>query len=318
VKKTLILSALALAATAVFAQEKAAPAKPAEAASKQTVKIEETDPVIMSATGVTVKKSEFEAAIKTLPAEYQQYATGPGKKQFAEDYLKMKVLAHAGMKDGLDKEPSVQQQLALMRENLVATEEVKKIDRGVKVSDEDIKKYYDEHKNDYEQVKARHILIAPKDSPAAPKGEGKAQLTDAEAKAKAEAIRAKLVAGADFAETAKKESDDTGSGAQGGELGAFGRGQMVPEFDQAAFAAKPGEISPVVKTQFGYHIIKVESHDTTPIEQVKAAIERQIKQKKVADALDALKTASNAKIDEAYFAVPPSAHPPIPPVKKQQ
>jgi len=318
VKKTLIISALALAATAVFAQEKAT--APKAEAPKQTVKVEEADPVIMSGNGVSVKKSEFEQAVKTLPAEYQQYASGPGKKAFAEDYLKMKLLAAKGMSEGLDKTPSVQAQLSLMRENLVATEEVHKIEKSIKVTDEDVKKYYDEHKNEYEQVKARHILIAPEGSPAAPKVEGKKPLTDAEAKAKADEIRAKLVAGADFAELAKKESDDTGSGAQGGELGSFGKGQMVPEFEKAAFEAKVGDVTPVVKTQFGYHIIKVESHDTTPIDQVRPAIERELKKKKLQEAIDNVKSSANGKLDEAYFATPAPAHPtmaPVPPAKKQ-
>ena len=297
-----MISALALAATAVFAQEKAAaPAKAGEPASKQTAKAEELNPVVMSATGVSVTKEEFEQAIKTLPPEYQQYATGSGKKQFAEDYLKMKVLAAEGMKDGLDKKPSVRQQLDLMRQNLVATEEVHKLESTIKVSDADVQKYYEEHKNEYEQVKARHILIAPKDSPAAPKGEGKKQLTDAEAKAKADEIRAKLVAGADFAEVAKKESDDTGSGAQGGELGSFGRGQMVPEFEQAAFAAKAGEITQPIKTQFGYHIIKVESHDTTPLAEVREALEKEEKQKLLQAKIDEIKTKANPTFNESYF-----------------
>ena len=152
---------------------------------------------------------------------------------------------------------------------------------------------------------ARHILIAPKGSAAAPPAKaGAKELTDAEAKAKAEEIRTKLVAGGDFALLAKSESSDTGSGEQGGDLGSFGRGQMVPEFDQAAFAAKPGEITPVVKTQFGYHVIKVESHDYTPLEQVKPAIEKTLRQKKMQEMLEAMKTSANATYDEAYFTVP--------------
>ncbi len=112
------------------------------------------------------------------------------------------------------------------------------------------------------------------------------------------------MAGGDFALLAKSESNDTGSGENGGDLGSFGHGQMVPEFDQAAFAAKPGEVTPVVKTQFGYHIIKVESHDFTPLEQVKPAIEKTLRQKKIQETLEAMKTSANATYDEAYFAAP--------------
>jgi peptidyl-prolyl cis-trans isomerase C len=291
---------LALAAPAVFAQTKtatAAPATPAVAAPA-------ADPIVMSANGITIHQSEFEAALKTLPAEYQSFAQGPGKKQFADDYLRMRVLAAEGIKAGLDNDPDVMKQLALMRQNLVASAQLKKIDAGITVSDADVQKAYSDNKKDYEQVKARHILIAPKGSPAAQTG--KKELTDDEAKAKAEELRKQLVAGANFDELAKKESDDVGSGARGGDLGSFGHGQMVPEFEAAAFAAKAGEITPVVKTQFGYHVIKVESHDSTPLEQVRPTIEKNLKQAKLHAALDAMKDSAHPVYDEKYFAPPPA------------
>jgi peptidyl-prolyl cis-trans isomerase C len=298
----MIVMALALAAPAVFAQSTAAPAAPAPAASTATAK--DADPVVINAGSVTVRKSEFEAALKTLPAEYQTFAQGPGRKQFADDYLRMRLLANEGAKAGLQNDPEVINQLNLMRENLVATAELKKIDSGISVSDADVQKAYADNKKDYEQVKARHILIAPKGSPAAQPG--KKEMTDDEAKAKAEDLRKQLVAGANFEELAKKESDDTGSGSRGGDLGSFGHGQMVPEFEAAAFAAKVGEITPVVKTQFGYHIIKVEAHDSTPLEQVRPTIEKNLKQTKLHAALDAMKENAHPTYDEAYFAPPPA------------
>ncbi len=336
-KNTSITCMLALAAaTVVMAQEKRpavpvpraapAPAKasaPAPAPAPTPVATAaDADPVIITANGISVRRSEFEGAVKTLPNEYQQFALGPGKKQFAEDYLRMKLLAAQGMKENLQSDPEVQRQLELMRANLIATAELKKIEKGITISDADVKAYYDEHKKDYEQVHARHILIAPAGSPAAPPAkEGQKQLTDAEAKAKAEEIRAKLVAGGDFALLAKSESADAGSGSNGGDLGSFGHGQMVPEFEKAAFEAKPGEITPVVKTQFGYHIIKVESHDMTPMEQVRPTIEKALRQKKMTETLDAMKNSAGAKFDEAYFATPKSmsaVHDDREPAEKQQ
>jgi peptidyl-prolyl cis-trans isomerase C len=306
VKKTIIVMALALAAPAAFAQSTAAPAAPAPTPAATA---QDADPVIMSAGSVTVHKSEFEAALKTLPAEYQGMVSQPeGKKQFADDYLRMRLLASEGTKAGLQNDPDVISQLNLMRENLVATAELKKIESGITVSDADVQKAYAENAKTYEQVKARHILIAPKGSPAAQTG--KKELTDDEAKAKAEDLRKQLLAGASFEELAKKESDDTGSGARGGDLGSFGHGQMVPEFETAAFSAKVGEVTPVVKTQFGYHIIKVEAHDSTPLEQVRPTIEKNLKQTKLHAALDAMKESAHTKYDETYFAPPPA--PPAP------
>ena len=92
--------------------------------------------------------------------------------------------------------------------------------------------------------------------------EGKPELTEEQALAKAQEIKKKLAAGGDFAALAKAESDDTGSGANGGELGTFKRNSMVPEFEQVAFSLARGQVSDPIKTQFGYHMIQVDKHDT--------------------------------------------------------
>jgi len=314
----MISMALALAAVTAMAQTTPAPKPAAKPAAPAAAPAPAGDPVILTAGDITIKKSEFEAALKTLPEQYQQYAQGAGKKQFADDYLRMKLLAAEGMKAGLDKDDDVQRQLELMRENLVANAQLTKLEKSIAVSDADLKKAYEDNKKDYEEVKASHILIAFKGSPAAQKD--KPEMTEEQAKAKAEDIRAKIVAGADFAETAKKESDDTGSGSRGGDLGSFGRGQMVPEFEQAAFTAKPGEVTPVVRTQFGYHIIKVISHDYTPFEQVKGPIEKREHQRRLQAKLDAMKSTVKPTYNAAYFPEDKPAAPATPasaPEKKQ-
>jgi peptidyl-prolyl cis-trans isomerase C len=318
-KTTLTLMALALAATVASAQPKPAaapPAAPAMAAPAVTAApvapAVAPDAVIIAAGPVSITRTDFEAAVKTLPEQYQQFALGQGRKQFAEDFLRLKLLAAEGKKNGLENDPEVLKQLGMVRENLVATAQLSRIEKSVTVSDADLKAAYDSNNKDYEQLHARHILIAFKGSPAAQAG--KKELTEEEAKAKAEDIHKKLLAGAKFDELAKAESDDTGSGSTGGDLGTFGRGQMVPEFEAVAFATKPGEISPVVRTQFGYHIIKVESHDNTPFEQVKPRLEKDLHQKKVQDALDKIKGDAKPQFNEAYFAAPPSEPTPAPAV----
>jgi peptidyl-prolyl cis-trans isomerase D len=112
----------------------------------------------------------------------------------------------------------------------------------------DIEREYNNNSEQYttpEQVRASHILL---------KTEGK---DDATVKAKAEELLKQARGGADFAELAKKNSEDEASAKNGGDLDYFGRGRMVPEFDQTVFAMQPGTISDVVKTQYGYHIIKL-------------------------------------------------------------
>jgi len=148
-----------------------------------------------------------------------------------------------------------------------------------KVSDQEIQAYYQAHQTEYqvpEQAKSRHILI---------KFPGGTSKTDAEAKAKADALLKQIKAGGDFAELAKKNSEDPGSGAQGGELGFARRGTMVPEFDNAIFTQKIGDVT-LVHTQYGYHIIQVEERQTAhnqPLSEVKPAIEATlIRQKETA------------------------------------
>jgi peptidyl-prolyl cis-trans isomerase C len=151
------------------------------------------------------------------------------------------------------------------------------------VTPEEIQTFYDENPQYFEtgeQVAARHILIST---------EGLNDEEKTEARARAEGIKADLDAGADFAQTAIDKSEGP-SGPRGGDLGTFGRGQMVPEFEQAAFDLEVGEISDIVETQFGYHIIQVtEKIDsgTTPVDEVSPSIEQYLAQQKQADALDA-------------------------------
>jgi peptidyl-prolyl cis-trans isomerase D len=139
------------------------------------------------------------------------------------------------------------------------------------VSAEDIQRYYEDNKQQYstpEQVRASHILL---------KTEGK---DDETVKKQAEDLLAKAKAGANFAELATKYSEDDASKVKGGDLDFFPKGQMVPEFDKAAFSMKPGEISDLVKSQYGYHIIKVTDKKpatTKSLDEVRAQIEDQIK-----------------------------------------
>lgn len=140
----------------------------------------------------------------------------------------------------------------------------------VVVSPADIERTYNSNLEQYttpEQVRASHILL---------KTEGK---DDAAVKAKAEDIAKQAKAGADFAELAKKYSEDTDSAKNGGDLDYFGRGRMVPEFEQAVFAMQPGQISDPVKSQFGYHIIKLidkKAATTRTLAEVKAQITDQL------------------------------------------
>ena len=171
---------------------------------------------------------------------------------------------------------------------------------SVKPSDATLLAYYDAHKQEWEEVKARHILIRMQGS-RVPLKPNQKDITDAEALAKANEVRAKIVAGTDFAAVAKAESDDAGTGANGGELGSFTRGRMVPEFEKAAFSLPIGELSEPVKSPFGYHLIQVESHKTKPFEEVRADVEQKIKPEIAKQGLEAVKKKTPMTFDESYF-----------------
>lgn len=181
---------------------------------------------------------EVNDTIKTIPEQYQATAQAH-KDMLLDSMINQKLLYAEASKLDFDKDPDVRKQLDAARKEILIKAYLKKeIEDTVKVTEEDAKKYYDANKDKFkepEKIKISHILV------------------DSEAEAKN--ILAKLKGGADFAALAKVKSKDA-SKDKGGELGFIAKGQTVPEFEQAAFALQPGQISDIVKTQFGYHIIK--------------------------------------------------------------
>jgi len=203
-----------------------------------------------------------------------KFAQGKAKFAKTEDFTKAMKEMDMEEKDLRD----------YTRRDLIITNFVEKsIIPKVKVSEEDARKFYDENPDKFtrpETVKASHILLGV--DPKASAEEKKA------AREKAEKLHKELKAGADFAALAKVNSTDSSS-QQGGDLGYFAKGQMVPDFEKAAFALKPGEISDVVETPFGYHIIKlVEKKPTEKVDfkDVKPRIEEFLKNQKVGAAVN--------------------------------
>jgi len=148
-----------------------------------------------------------------------------------------------------------------------------------------------------DRVKAQHILI---------KTEGKSDAEKKAALAKAEDLLKQLKAGGDFSKLAEKNSDDSSNAPKGGDLGWFVRGQMVAEFDKAAFALKPGELSGIVTTQFGYHIVKVNEKENArvkPFDEVKGDLAAEIKKQRITDQMQ--KTADG--VHDALAKAPGSA-----------
>lgn len=272
--------------------------------------------VILSIGSEQITTAQYEAMVDALPAQYQGFARGPQKRQFAESIVQLKLLSQGATKAGLDKSAKMQETLKFQRENMLAQTMFENLQQNLKVDDASVQSYYDAHKNEYESVKAKHVLISVKGAPMPP-AEGKTALTEEEALAKANDVVKRLKAGGDFAAIAKTDSDDTGSAQQGGELGEFHRGMMVPPFEEAAFKQKIGEIGEPTKSPFGYHVIVVESHSTKSLADVRPDIEKAIRPDAAKKEVQAMRDKANVKIDDSFFgpATDPNAPPAAPPVK---
>ncbi len=171
-----------------------------------------------------------------------------------------------------------------------------KLEAAIPLQDAQLQAIYNQNKDQYrtpERVKVRHILLKTTEKPAA---------EEPKIKAKAEDLLKQIKAGGNFAELAKKNSEDPGSAQNGGELPDWvTRGQMVPEFEQAAFSLKPGTTSDLVKTQYGYHIVQVLQHEDArlrPFEEVKADIAKEYKKQRVSDQMQTIADKAEAALQK--------------------
>ncbi len=308
-------------------QTASAPAQPAPAKPVPDVLPE----VVAKVNGTAIPKTEFEQALKSVEAR----AGGPiPADRKAEIYrsvldqlIAMKLLsAESDARHITVSDMEVDQRVAQVRQQFPSEDVFKQtlaaqgmtIDKikqdarqsmqieallqseiapKVQVSPADLDKFYKENPEQFKQpesVRASHILIRPAaDTPEAKK----------QAASKAAQVLKDAKTGKDFAALAKANSADPGSAAQGGDLGFFPRGQMVPEFDQVAFTLKPGDISNLVETQFGYHIIKVtEKKDprVVPLDEVKPQLEQFLqarqREEKTAAFIESLKTKNRVEV----------------------
>jgi parvulin-like peptidyl-prolyl isomerase len=247
-------------------------------------------------------RAQFEELLAALPENVRATAAGGGrgKRQLAEQLAEVLAIAQEARKRKIDQTPAVKQIIALQTDQVLAGALARQISSETKPDEAAMHAYFDQHKSEFERVKASHILIRFKGS-SAPARPNQKDLSDEEALAKAHDIRKQLLGGADFATLAKAESDDTGSGAKGGSLGTFGHGQMVPPFEQAAFTLPLNQVSEPVKSQFGYHIIKVEERTSKNFEEAKPDLEKQLGPQLTREALDKIHKQAAINIDDAYF-----------------
>ncbi len=310
-KPALTKPAVAKPAAAKPAVAKSPAAKPAipKPAAAKTPAAKPSDPtskVVLTIGEEKVTVADFERLVDSLPEQYRAQIRGAGKRQFLEQLIQIKVLSQEARKRRIDQTPGYMAQLAFQRDNLLAQSLYQDIAAKLTIGEAESRKYFEDHKGESEQVRARHILIKMKGSPA-PSAPDKKELTEEEALAKVTEIRKRILAGEDFATIAKAESDDKGSGLSGGDLGSFKRGAMVPAFDQAAFTQPIGVVGEPVKTQFGYHIIKVEQRDSKTFDELRPEMEKKMRPDLARKTMEDLRKGSTVVVDESFFGAPATA-----------
>ena len=240
---------------------------------------DDANPVLAKVNGVEIHQSDVTLAEEELAPSLAQMDPATKKENVLAFLIDMKIVAKAAEDKKLGDTDAFKKSLAFARERLLMdkllTDEAK-----AATTDAAMRKVYDEAASQMggdEEVRARHILVETED--------------------KAKQVLEELKKGGDFAEIAKKESKDPGA-ADGGDLGYFTKEQMVPEFSKVAFELEPGKISDPVKSQFGWHVIKVEDkrkRKPPEFEQVKPQIETYVTRKAQADLVAKLR--ESAKVE---------------------
>jgi peptidyl-prolyl cis-trans isomerase C len=251
------------------------------------LRAEDANPVLAKVNGAEIRQSDVALAEEELGPSLAQMDPATKKENVLAFLIDMKIVAKAAEDKKIEDRPDFKARLSftrnrLLMDNLLAAE------GKAATTDQAMKKVYDEAAKQIEgeqEVHARHILVETEDE--------------------AKAIEAELKKGADFAELAKKKSKDPGA-ADGGDLGFFTKDQMVPEFSAVAFTLEPGKISDPVKSQFGWHVIKVEekrNRKAPDFDQVKAQIEQYVTRKAQADYVAKLRAEAKVeRLDQAADA----------------
>ncbi len=291
----LLSGAVALIAGPVLAQTppaKPPAAKPPAAAAPATVK----DPVVAIVNGQQVRLSELEIAQQSLPQQYRSMPLQAVFPALLERIIDSKLVVQEGKKTKTNEDPAFKKRMAFVEEQVLQDFWIQReISRLVTL--EKIQQKYQERLKSMppeEEVHARHILVATEDE--------------------AKAIIAELKKGAAFDKIAKEKSTDKASGAEGGDLGWFKKSDMVKEFADAAFDLKKGQTSETpTKTQFGYHVIKIDDRRTAPppaLEELSDQIREELAREAVTAQLDKIRAGSKIEkfnIDGTKVEAAPAA-----------
>lgn len=263
--------------------------------------------------------NEFDSFVQATP-RLQQEAQRPQREALKQQFGEFKVIAELARKENLDQDAVTRLAILIASSQALQGAYLSDLDKNADklVSDAKIDGYYKEHPSEFEEVRVRHVLISmlpgPEDDPddkqndksASKDKQPKARSTE-DARKRAQEVLDRARKGEDFAKLAEQYSDDPGSNKNGGAYDFFPRGMMVPEFENAAFALKPGEISDLVPTQFGFHIIKLEARrpGSPPADpKVRQRIIDSLKQKIIEDRIAEIADKSPVVVPEDFDTTP--------------
>lgn len=266
------------------------------------------DNVVMRVNGQAVTEREFALMLQSVPAEQRaMLATPEGRGMIADEIIRVKVLEQEAEKMGLEKDPEIKLQLAMMRSQLMAGKALQKL--AETKSDEKIRAEYEKEKT--RALSLRHILVAYAGGQFPARG-GKPAPSAEAAMARANQIAAKLRAGADFGQTAAAESDDEQSASQGGSIGTPSPAdlqQLGPEIASAVASLKPGQISAPVKSQYGIHVFKVEQPS---LEDLRPMLQQRVRQETAKTEIERLVKGAKVDKDPKFFPAAPPQQQPVP------
>lgn len=274
-------AAISLVFATASAGAQTPPAEPATPADPNAV--------VATVDGVKLTERDVQLAIQELSPNGAAGIDDQKREQLIGFLINVKLVAKAAEQEKLNESADFQSRIDFLREQALMKTYLEKVGKAA-VTDEAVKKVYEETIKEIkpeQEVRARHVLVETEDE--------------------AKQVVERLKKGEDFAVVAKEVSKDPGSGAEGGDLGFFLKEQMVPEFSEVAFKMEPGKVSDPVKSQYGWHVIKVEEkreRAVPKLEEVRSQIEDYVHKKAQEEAVK--KLLDQAKIERVGGPKPPA------------
>lgn len=277
------------------------PAAPKPAPQKPPVAAPLKDPIVATINGHPIRLSELEVAQQALPPQYRNMPFQSVFPALLERIVDSKLVVQEAKKNKVNEDPAFKRRMAFVEEQVIQDYWLQR-EYARKVTVEKLRQRYEEKLKSMpleEEVHARHILLAKEDE--------------------AKTVIAELKAGASFDKVAREKSTDKASGAEGGDLGWFKKGDMVPEFANAVFALTKGQLTEAaVQTKFGYHVIRLDDRRQVPppaFEEMAEPLREELTREAVTGLLDQLRSTAKiekfnidgSKIDGAPKPAPPAA-----------